>query len=367
MRFFAVLAGIGLLAGCFESKLTYCDNGAICPETLACTERTPTPCGETESVAACRDKSDRTACSSSSEPVGSCLSGLCGPCNPGFVECRYPTWMAMESKTTKALKAVWAASSTEVFAVGDGGTVLHYDGTAWSVQAELGGGAPVLTGVWGSSPQDVFAIAQDGRLFHFDGAWQDRGDISTEPLLGLWGAGPDDVFAVGFTGTIIRISGGGTVAMTSNTGATFYAVSGTTAADITAAGSVGVIQHYNGSNWGPAPSTPLTGVTFYGVWVSPTSKVVAVGYQASNSVIEVKEANAWNRSTAPTSALRAVWGVDDTNIYTVGDTGVIAHFDGATWTPMAAIPTTNQLNAISGSAEDVFVVGEAGVILRLSH
>ena len=30
------------------------------------------------------------------------------------------------------LRAVWGNSSTDVFAVGDAGTILHYDGTCWS-------------------------------------------------------------------------------------------------------------------------------------------------------------------------------------------------------------------------------------------
>ena len=30
------------------------------------------------------------------------------------------------------LRAVWGSSATDVFAVGDAGTIVHYDGTTWS-------------------------------------------------------------------------------------------------------------------------------------------------------------------------------------------------------------------------------------------
>src|SRR5438876_11979236 len=46
------------------------------------------------------------------------------------------------------IAAVWSASATSVFAVGDGGKILHYDAASWTAQASP---IPVpLTGVWGS-------------------------------------------------------------------------------------------------------------------------------------------------------------------------------------------------------------------------
>src|ERR1700704_5281182 len=48
-----------------------------------------------------------------------------------------------------ALRGAWAASSNDVWAVGDEGTIEHFDGTGWSLIA-----SPVTTSlnaVWGSS------------------------------------------------------------------------------------------------------------------------------------------------------------------------------------------------------------------------
>ena len=44
---------------------------------------------------------------------------------------------------------VWGSSGSDVFAVGNGGTILHYDGSAWS--AMTSGTTFALNGVWGSS------------------------------------------------------------------------------------------------------------------------------------------------------------------------------------------------------------------------
>src|SRR5439155_1177466 len=52
--------------------------------------------------------------------------------------------------------AVWGATGNDVFAVGDDGSIWHYDGTSWTAQPS--GTTQVLYGVWGSGRKDVFAV-----------------------------------------------------------------------------------------------------------------------------------------------------------------------------------------------------------------
>src|SRR5437660_703577 len=54
------------------------------------------------------------------------------------------------------IAAVWSGSATSVFAVGDGGEIVHYDGSSWTSQPRP---TPAqLSGVWGSTGSDVFAV-----------------------------------------------------------------------------------------------------------------------------------------------------------------------------------------------------------------
>ena len=62
------------------------------------------------------------------------------------------------------LYSTWVTAPNDVWAVGAGGTILHYDGTAWS-RTTLPSKSP-LTGVWASVPSDVWAVAQDGTIAH---------------------------------------------------------------------------------------------------------------------------------------------------------------------------------------------------------
>ncbi len=48
---------------------------------------------------------------------------------------------------------VWGSSGSNVFAVGDSGAILHYDGVSWSAMSS--GTTNSLLGVWGSSGSDV--------------------------------------------------------------------------------------------------------------------------------------------------------------------------------------------------------------------
>ena len=71
--------------------------------------------------------------------------------------------------TTSSISGVWGSSGTDVFAVGHGGTILHYDGTGWSSMSS--GTSSTLKDVWGSSASDVFAVgAGRGTILHYDGS-----------------------------------------------------------------------------------------------------------------------------------------------------------------------------------------------------
>ena len=114
------------------------------------------------------------------------------------------------------LFGVWGSSSTDVFAVGLIGTIVHYDGSAWSAMS--GGTTNRLDGVWGSSSTDVFAVGDYGTILHYNGsAWSAMSSGTTSHLYGVWGSSATDVFAVGDDGTILHYDGSAWSAMSSGT------------------------------------------------------------------------------------------------------------------------------------------------------
>ena len=55
-------------------------------------------------------------------------------CTTQVVPCDQVAWCAVETKVSvfHALAAVWGSSASDVWAVGSGGTIIHYDGKTWT-------------------------------------------------------------------------------------------------------------------------------------------------------------------------------------------------------------------------------------------
>ncbi|AKU97344.1 Type IV fimbrial biogenesis protein PilY1 [Labilithrix luteola] len=80
-------------------------------------------------------------------------------------------WAIIESPTRETLHAVWGSSATDVWAVGESGTILHWDGTTWSASTAAFSNdskKPNLYGVWGSGPSDVWIVGE-GIALHYTG------------------------------------------------------------------------------------------------------------------------------------------------------------------------------------------------------
>ena len=188
---------------------------------------------------------------------------------------------------TNYLTGVWGSSASDVFAVGDNGTILHYNGNAWSPMSIPTSGS--LCDVWGSSASDVFVVGgyPGGIILHYDGsAWSAMSSGTTNTLWDVWGSGSSDVFAVGDNGTILHYNGSAWSTMsTSSSGMTngLTGVWGSSASDVFAVGYAGrSFHHYDGSTWTEMDSTGIesysgtfNGLT--GVWGSSASDVFAVG------------------------------------------------------------------------------------------
>jgi hypothetical protein len=77
------------------------------------------------------------------------------------------SWSASTSGTSQDLYDIWGTSSSDIYAVGQSGTILHYDGTVWS--AMTSGTTDELYGVWGSTSSDIYAVGRFGTILHYDG------------------------------------------------------------------------------------------------------------------------------------------------------------------------------------------------------
>jgi hypothetical protein len=126
-----------------------------------------------------------------------------------------PVALPPVDRTFRAVFKVWAADRAHVWAVGQAGVVLAYDGRTWA--QVLVGTDQDLISLWGTGPDRVAAVGgrSHGVLARFDGvAW--RTEVVTDaergtPSPGLNGLfmAPDGVsWAVGDRGHVLRLADG---------------------------------------------------------------------------------------------------------------------------------------------------------------
>jgi hypothetical protein len=312
-------------------------------------------------------------------------------------------WTPMASETRADLPDVWGSSGTDVFVVGEedsetelASVIQHYDGTSWSRQFRRSG--LVLRSVWGSSSTDVFAVGEEpdeltARILHFDGSqWTEVRGLSPGPFeaLGLesiWGSSASDIYAVGFVfdglfneSLIFHFDGTGwrRVPVPGVLKPTLVDVWGSSATDVYAVGqqdedfpSRGVVLHFDGTNWTPVLQRPNFAPT--SVWGSSATDVFVAGFQVEETDEEFRVFGAifhfdgtdWTRVNLPpgVGVLHEIWGSSPSDVFSVGDNGIILHFDGGAWG--STKPTGRTLLGVWGSSPiDVFAVGEAGTILH---
>ena len=121
-------------------------------------------------------------------------------------------WKPGTSGATQNLRSVWTCAATEVYAAGDGGTLLRYDGAVWMQQRVP---SPYdLTGLWGAGcagavgGEDVWAVGKGGTLLHlYQGSWSAARSGATLDLLGIGGFAKNEFWLVGSSGAALFHTG----------------------------------------------------------------------------------------------------------------------------------------------------------------
>jgi len=123
-----------------------------------------------------------------------------------------PTVEVFNSQTWEALHGVWAASETEAWSVGAGGTIRHYTGDPlmWEVVSNVPT-TTALNAVWGSSPTDVWAVGDAAIVLHYDGKAWSRVKIAglgtrRPALFTVWAPAPGHVW-IGGEGVVLSLGG----------------------------------------------------------------------------------------------------------------------------------------------------------------
>ncbi|RMH38528.1 MAG: hypothetical protein D6689_19325 [Deltaproteobacteria bacterium] len=282
-----------------------------------------------------------------------------------------PAWTEVlgPDQVDRALLSVWAGGPDDVVAVGGGlgnglgAIALHYDGTAWT-EIDTGSG-DTLWWVWGDGGGDVYAVGERGRVVRWDGAQAVAMATPTElTLYGIWGAG-GDVWAVGGdaladppAGVILRLVDGQWIDATPDgVDAALFKVWGAAADAVWAVGQRGAIWRWDGDAWRRESCGDVTATLF--TVAGGGGEVWAVG--GPPAVACRRAADGWTVEDPgiPAGIFNGVSRADDGDVYVVGMGGVKLRRspDGA-WRDDTAQPPVIDLHAVfAGVPGHAYAVG----------
>lgn len=271
-----------------------------------------------------------------------------------------PVWTLEPVPTDEALLAVWGRRAEDVFAVGWGGTILHYDGSEWTVE-------PVES--TGTSTTNLTAVEGVDLPNDFD------------PLDETFEPGP--VWAAGWNGTLLQRRPDGVWVDASRAPGTatvtpdLFSLTVADEMQALAVGDTGSLFVWDGVEWSAA-SLRVRG-TFSNEFIEPRGTLHGVWTRNGDRYFAVGSAGAAYRSNGPLqweiidttipNPLRGTWGPNDTNLYAVGLDSLILRFDGNTWEVVRnrgadELPVAFMQDIDGRRGNDFMVVGWRGFVAR---
>jgi hypothetical protein len=286
-----------------------------------------------------------------------------------------PHWSLPLADLDRVALSVAERSPHEVYvvggALGSGGDALflRYDGSAWQ---RLGVGAnPTGATLWWvfvvpGSAESVYAVGENGLIVHWDGATSSQMPSGTNAtLFGIWGSSDDDLWAVGgipdTRGAILHkdATGWHDATPASNTGA-YFKVWGRAANDVFVCGQLSTVLHWDGAAWKPL-DTGLGGPTsLFTIAGNARGDLYAVG-GASQAVVLRYAAGVFSplgdALLANAPGLAGVAVDSDGTVLLVGTSGTMLRGRPGAFTDESAAATNYDLHAASLVAGEAFVVG----------
>ncbi len=244
---------------------------------------------------------------------------------------------SISTPTSETLNGIHVISANDIWATGENGVVLHYNGTSWSIHTDTG------TEDWNEigmiDTTSGFVVGDSGEIFEYGVAYEASGTFVSSVIDG--GSGSNDWESVFWTETL---PSGGEITVSTRSG-------DTASPDV------------SWSNW----SSELTDETGEDISSSDSRyiqyRLTFTRPTDPNQTPQLDDITIiYNAPTGEN--LRGVDPVSASDIWAVGNDGVIIHYNGSTWTSVAS-PTGEDLYGIDMiSASDGWAIGRSGVILR---
>jgi hypothetical protein len=376
---------------CQNGSCTYGYNdGSACNDQNSCTSQDACQAGVCQGVPLACNTPPPNTCENASvlrvyASTGSCSQGQCSY-SYGFVtcatgcanaQCNNAGWTVMNSNVTVNLNAVWGASPTSVWAGGDNGTLVFYNGAQWQVRPS--GTTWHVSHLHGTSASNVFALASSAVL-HYDGTSWATVPL-TNPLYAtyaIWAVGTKDVLLYG------RVSSSSTIDALIR----YHQVNGVWQATTLKSGgfrnsnygyrmwatSLTSVYTPGGNHWNGSTVTQLGQATYSsrGPGRMFVSGSFVLGQDWQNGATKLYTYNSASDSWSPMATgfagtITDIGGTSPSRVFVVGtlsSAGHVLYYDGVGWTDLQLPAGVGPLRGVWALASgEVFAVGNGGTVL----
>jgi hypothetical protein len=236
------------------------------------------------------------------------------------------------SNSGSRLLAVGGTTSSNVFFVGETGTIRRWNGS--TIAAQTSNTTAAIQGVWGAPTLYVWAVTYSGQILrYYNGAWSVRNTLANTRLYAVWGTAYDNFYVGGedySTGSYVIYQCTSTPTCTlrysaAGTGARILAIWGNaTGTRIWASGTNGKLVYFNGTSWA-AQTSPAPTSQHYALWGAAENRI----FLAANGVIYRWNGRVWKATTSNnTNRVNGIWGAGAGRVFAVGDDGTILVWKG---------------------------------------
>jgi len=264
-------------------------------------------------------------------------------------------WIGADSPflAGNALYDIWGTSSSDVFAVGAAGTILHWNGTAWT-QTSVGSDA--FLRVVGTAPNNVFAMSYT-ELYHYDGTtWSlvPATPAPTSSFTDLWLDASDRLYVARDQQPPARLSGTTWVSLPlPSIGSGVSPTPDTVVASLNATSQT---LQYDGRT-STTVNIPTDRLTRHGTEVYAASQI--------SGRIHILDGGSMTPLPSPNVAIvHSAWVSPTGNLYVAGLTGSISRYNGTSWSAAVNVGVGALLSAIYGFADNDLWIGGVDQTLR---
>ncbi len=295
---------------------------------------------------------------------GATADGLSGASGSGFCSSDGWCWVSPVPQGN-TLTSVWASGPADAWMGGEGGTLLHWNGTRLEPYVVTD---RFISAIWGASSDFVLTaayvpypdITSKDVLLRWDGTqWAEWMTSPIQSVFAIWGTSRNDIWLVG-SGAAHWDGSRFTVATWTNL---VNAIAGSASDDVwvTNTYSAGSLLHFDGATWTQIDTPAGPGAVASGgrgkVWICGTN----LGDPAR--VPMLWDGHAWSTPNPEMTDCWALWSPIAGDLWAAGGE-VIFHYVAGAW-QKAFEGGAGWVQALAGaSSDDFWGVGQAGTLVH---